>query len=81
MVEERVGRLDSATLAALRELHILIDRDDWGSLVQIFTKPIQSRPTLFLEIVQRDGARGFGGGNIKALFQAIERKQARRGTL
>lgn len=74
MLEERVGRLD-IDVAALRDLHILVDRDDWGYLLQIFAKPVQARPTLFCEIIQREGARGFGSGNIKALFESIEREQ------
>lgn len=79
-LEERVGSLGNK-LEALRKENILVDRDEWGLLLQIFTKPVQSRPTLFFEIVQRLGARGFGGGNIRALFEALEREQARRGTL
>ena len=78
-LQERVGAIDAATLAALRELDILVDRDDWGTLMQIFTKPMQNRPTMFVELIQRNGARGFGGGNIKALFEAVEREQALRG--
>lgn len=66
-------------LAALRELSILIDRDEFGYLMQIFSRPVQSRPTLFFEIIQRVGALGFGRGNIKALFEANERDQIRRG--
>jgi 4-hydroxyphenylpyruvate dioxygenase len=65
----------------LRELGILADRDDEGYLLQIFTKPIGDRPTLFLELIERHGARGFGDGNFKALFEAIEREQAARGNL
>ncbi len=65
----------------LAELGILVDRDDEGYLLQIFTKPVEDRPTLFFEIIQRQGARSFGKGNFKALFEAIEREQARRGTL
>jgi len=65
----------------LAELGILVDRDDEGYLLQIFTKPVEDRPTLFFEIIQRRGARSFGKGNFKALFEAIEREQARRGTL
>jgi len=65
----------------LRELGILADRDDEGYLLQIFTKPIGDRPTLFLEVIERHGARGFGAGNFKALFEAIEREQALRGNL
>ena len=60
---------------------ILIDADEEGYLLQIFTKPLQDRPTLFFEIIQRVGARGFGAGNFKALFESIEREQAKRGTL
>ena len=66
---------------ALAELGILVDRDQSGHLLQIFTEGIVDRPTLFLEIIQREGARGFGEGNFKALFEAIEREQARRGNL
>ena len=80
MLGSRVGKVDQ-DIKALRELGILVDRDDWGYLLQIFTKPLQTRPTLFVEIIQRVEARGFGGGNIKALFEAIEREQAIRGTL
>ncbi|MFI5456849.1 MAG: 4-hydroxyphenylpyruvate dioxygenase [Isosphaerales bacterium] len=68
-------------LNELAELGILVDRDDEGYLLQIFTKPVEDRPTLFFEIIQRRGARSFGKGNFKALFEAIEREQARRGTL
>jgi len=81
MLENRVGQIAPETLTRLRELSILVDRDDWGTLMQIFSRPIQGRPTLFIEIVQRNGARGFGGGNIKALFEAVEREQARRGNV
>lgn len=77
---ERVGAIDE-DLGALRELGILVDRDDEGYLLQIFTKPVEDRPTLFYEIIQRKGARSFGKGNFKALFEAIEREQARRGNL
>jgi 4-hydroxyphenylpyruvate dioxygenase len=79
-VLDRVGKIDE-DLAPLRELGILIDRDDEGYLLQIFTKPVQDRPTLFYEIIQRKGARSFGKGNFKALFEAIEREQAARGNL
>ncbi len=79
-VPERVGKIDE-DIAPLRELGILVDRDDEGYLLQIFTKPVQDRPTLFYEIIQRKGARSFGAGNFKALFEAIEREQARRGNL
>jgi 4-hydroxyphenylpyruvate dioxygenase len=76
----RVGEIGE-DLAALRELGILADRDDEGYLLQIFTSPLGDRPTLFLEIIERHGARGFGEGNFKALFEAIEREQALRGNL
>jgi 4-hydroxyphenylpyruvate dioxygenase len=76
----RVGNIDE-DLAALRELSILVDRDDLGYMLQIFTKPLQDRPTLFFEIIQRKGSLSFGKGNFKALFVAIENEQARRGTL
>jgi 4-hydroxyphenylpyruvate dioxygenase len=76
----RVGHIDE-DLAALRELGILADRDDEGYLLQIFTKPIGDRPTVFFELIERHGARGFGAGNFKALFEAIERDQADRGNL
>jgi 4-hydroxyphenylpyruvate dioxygenase len=65
----------------LKSLGIMIDADEEGYLLQIFTKPIEDRPTLFFEIIQRMGARGFGAGNFKALFESIEREQALRGTL
>jgi 4-hydroxyphenylpyruvate dioxygenase len=68
-------------LADLREQGILVDRDDEGYLLQIFTKPVGDRPTIFFEIIERHGARGFGDGNFKALFEAIEREQERRGNL
>ena len=77
---ERIGKIDEE-IATLRTLGILVDRDEEGYLLQIFTKPICPRPTLFFEIIQRKGARSFGKGNFKALFEAIEREQALRGTL
>jgi 4-hydroxyphenylpyruvate dioxygenase len=77
---ERVGDIDE-DLGDLRELGILADQDDEGYLLQIFTKPIGDRPTMFLEVIERHGARGFGEGNFKALFEAIEREQASRGNL
>jgi len=77
---DRVGAIDES-LAPLRALGILVDRDDEGYLLQIFTKPVQDRPTLFYEIIQRKGARSFGKGNFKALFESIEREQALRGNL
>ena len=79
-VLDRVGQIDE-DLAPLRELGILVDRDDEGYLLQIFSKPVQDRPTLFYEIIQRKGAKSFGKGNFKALFEAIEREQALRGNL
>jgi 4-hydroxyphenylpyruvate dioxygenase len=77
---ERVGEIDE-DYAVLREHKILVDRDDDGYLLQIFTKTAQDRPTLFFEVIERHGARGFGDGNFKALFEAIEREQALRGNL
>ena len=79
-VLDRVGKIDE-DLAPLQELGILIDRDDEGYLLQIFTKPVLDRPTMFFEIIQRKGAQSFGKGNFKALFESIEREQERRGTL
>jgi 4-hydroxyphenylpyruvate dioxygenase len=76
----RIGEIEE-DLADLNELGILADRDDEGYLLQIFTRPIGDRPTLFLEVIERHGARGFGEGNFKALFEAIEREQAKRGNL
>ncbi|HVW58416.1 MAG TPA: 4-hydroxyphenylpyruvate dioxygenase, partial [Puia sp.] len=76
----RVGRIDE-DIQPLRELGILVDRDDEGYLLQIFTKPVEDRPTLFFEIIQRKGAQSFGKGNFKALFEAIEREQSARGNL
>jgi 4-hydroxyphenylpyruvate dioxygenase len=76
----RVGTIDEP-MDQLKELGILVDRDEEGYLLQIFTKPVQDRPTVFFEIIQRKGARGFGKGNFKALFESIEREQARRGNL
>ncbi|MBT2160068.1 4-hydroxyphenylpyruvate dioxygenase [Zobellia barbeyronii] len=79
-VLDRVGEIDE-DLEPLSELGILIDRDEEGYLLQIFTKPILDRPTMFIEIIQRKGAKSFGKGNFKALFEAIEREQESRGTL
>ena len=79
-VIDRVGKIDEE-LEPLRRLGILVDRDDEGYLLQIFSKPVQDRPTLFYEIIQRKGAKSFGKGNFKALFEAIEREQAARGNL
>lgn len=77
---DRVGKIDE-DLAPLRELGILVDRDEEGYLLQLFSKPVQDRPTLFFEIIQRKGAKSFGKGNFKALFEAIEREQEQRGNL
>ena len=79
-VTDRVGKIDE-DIAPLKELGILVDRDDEGYLLQIFTRPIEPRPTLFFEIIQRKGAQSFGKGNFKALFEAIELEQQLRGTL
>ena len=79
-VMDRVGEIEEP-LEELKRLNILIDRDEEGYLLQIFTKPVQDRPTVFYEIIQRNGARSFGKGNFQALFEAIEREQAVRGTL
>lgn len=79
-LEARVGKIDEP-IHELAKLGILVDRDPDGYLLQIFTKPVQDRPTIFYEIIQRKGARTFGEGNFKALFEAIEREQARRGNL
>ena len=77
---KRVGKIDE-DLELLKKLGILVDRDDEGYLLQIFTKPVEDRPTVFFEIIQRKGAQSFGKGNFKALFEAIEREQAIRGNL
>jgi 4-hydroxyphenylpyruvate dioxygenase len=77
---DRVGHIDE-DLAPLKELGILVDRDNEGYLLQLFTKPVEDRPTLFFEIIQRKGATSFGKGNFKALFEAIEREQEARGNL
>ena len=79
-VLDRVGRIDE-DLRPLQELGILVDRDDEGYLLQIFSKPVEDRPTLFFEIIQRKGAKSFGKGNFKALFEALEREQEARGNL
>jgi 4-hydroxyphenylpyruvate dioxygenase len=79
-LESRVGAIDESR-QALQERGILVDRDDEGYLLQIFSQPMQDRPTLFIEIIQRKGSRGFGKGNFKALFEAIEREQEKRGNL
>ena len=77
---DRVGHIDE-DIASLKELGVLVDRDNEGYLLQIFTKPVEDRPTLFFEIIQRKGAQSFGKGNFKALFEAIEREQELRGNL
>ena len=79
-VLDRVGHIDE-DLEPLKKLGILIDRDDEGYLLQTFSKPLQDRPTLFFEIIQRKGAKSFGKGNFKALFEALEREQDVRGNL
>ena len=79
-LQKRVGKIDE-DVGSLARLGILIDRDPDGYLLQIFTKPVEDRPTVFYEIIQRKGAKSFGAGNFKALFEAIEREQELRGTL
>ena len=79
-LQKRVGAIDE-DMAEIRKLRILVDRDDEGYLLQLFTKPVEDRPTLFYEVIQRKGSRGFGYGNFKALFEAIELEQAARGNL
>ncbi len=84
MIPERLGEhrdMMKEDISKLQDLSILVDADEEGYLLQIFTKPVEDRPTLFFEIIQRMGARGFGAGNFKALFESIEREQAKRGTL
>ena len=77
---DRVGEIDE-DVDVLKKHGVLIDRDDEGYLLQLFTKPIVDRPTMFFEVIQRKGAQSFGVGNFKALFEAIEREQSSRGTL
>jgi 4-hydroxyphenylpyruvate dioxygenase len=79
-VTERVGEIKE-DLNVLKGLGIMVDRDEEGYLLQIFTKPVEDRPTLFFEIIQRVGAKSFGKGNFQALFESIEAEQAKRGTL
>ena len=79
-LEKRVGSIDE-DMAVLKKLKILVDRDEEGYLLQLFTKPLEDRPTLFIEIIQRKGSRGFGQGNFQALFESIEREQELRGNL
>jgi len=80
MLEGRVGKIEEDK-SQLAKLGILVDRDEEGYLLQIFSKPAQDRPTVFYEVIERKGSRGFGKGNFKALFEAIEREQALRGNL
>lgn len=80
LLPERVGEIEEE-LEMIRRLRILVDRDDEGYLLQLFSRPVEDRPTVFFEIIQRKGSRGFGKGNFKALFEAIEREQALRGNL
>jgi 4-hydroxyphenylpyruvate dioxygenase len=80
VLRERIGKIDES-LEAIRSLGILVDRDEDGYLLQIFSQPVEDRPTVFFEIIQRKGSRGFGKGNFKALFESIELEQARRGNL
>lgn len=83
-IPDRVGQFDHEVkedIEAIKKLGIMVDADEEGYLLQIFTKPVEDRPTLFFEIIQRMGARGFGAGNFKALFESIEREQEKRGTL
>jgi 4-hydroxyphenylpyruvate dioxygenase len=79
-LQSRVGRIDEP-VDELEKLGILVDRDNEGYMLQIFTRPVEDRPTLFFEIIQRKGSRSFGKGNFKALFEAIEREQQARGNL
>jgi 4-hydroxyphenylpyruvate dioxygenase len=80
LIPERIGHLDEP-LDEIRRLGILVDKDEEGYLLQIFSKPVEDRPTVFFEVIQRKGSRGFGKGNFKALFEAIELEQAKRGNL
>ena len=80
MLPERVGEIKES-IEVIRELGILVDRDDEGYLLQVFSRPIQDRPTAFIEVIQRHGSRGFGKGNFKALFESLELDQAKRGNL
>jgi 4-hydroxyphenylpyruvate dioxygenase len=80
VLPDRVGKIDE-NMRAIHELGILVDRDDEGYLLQVFSKPIQDRPTMFVEVIQRHGSRGFGKGNFRALFESIEAEQDKRGNL
>ena len=77
---DRVGDIDES-IEEMKKLKILVDRDDEGYLLQLFSRPVQDRPTLFYEFIQRKGSRGFGQGNFQALFEAIEIEQQKRGNL
>jgi len=77
---QRVGEIEEP-MAKIKELNILVDKDDEGYLLQLFSKPVEDRPTVFFEIIQRKGSRGFGKGNFRALFESIEAEQAKRGNL
>ena len=79
-LQERIGKIDEP-IDELEKLGILVDRDNEGYMLQIFTRPVEDRPTVFYEVIQRKGSRSFGKGNFKALFEAIEREQALRGNL
>jgi 4-hydroxyphenylpyruvate dioxygenase len=80
MLEDRIGTIKEG-LTAIEQSTLLVDSDPWGYLIQCFTEPVHSRPTLFIEIIQRNNARGFGGGNVRALFEAVEMEQAKRRNL
>jgi 4-hydroxyphenylpyruvate dioxygenase len=79
-LKQRVGEIEEP-MDQIRALNILVDKDEEGYLLQLFTKPLEDRPTVFFEIIQRKGSRGFGKGNFKALFESIEHEQAKRGNL
>lgn len=79
-LQQRVGKIDE-NIEQIKKLNILVDRDEEGYLLQLFTKPVEDRPTVFFEVIQRKGAKSFGKGNFKALFESIEREQEQRGTL
>jgi 4-hydroxyphenylpyruvate dioxygenase len=81
VLEERVGAIEPPMMSELQELGILVDSDDDGRLLQIFSEPVEARPTMFVEVIERQGALGFGSGNIHALFEAVEREQERRGNI
>jgi 4-hydroxyphenylpyruvate dioxygenase len=81
VLESRVGAIEPPLMAELQELGILVDSDDDGRLLQIFSEPVEARPTMFVEVIERQGSTGFGSGNIKALFEAVEREQERRGNI